>query len=142
MAEMMVAAGGRGDIGWLACQWKRWWRGRAAVDYQWRGGGDEGGGDDGGRSCLYAFLVADNSYVRNLISGQSFDGKVSSIPTVLRWRLAHNDFSEASCTYNFSRHELHIGENTSHHTWKCNCLSEFEEGNPYLSGGCKGNAIS
>ncbi|KAI3704271.1 hypothetical protein L1987_74487 [Smallanthus sonchifolius] len=89
------------------------------------------------RSCLSAFLVADNSYVRNLISGQSFDGKVSSIPIVLRWRLAHDDFSEASCTYNFSRHELQIGENTSLHTWKCNCQHEIEEGNPYLAGGCK-----
>ncbi|MFS8018891.1 hypothetical protein Hanom_Chr15g01397431 [Helianthus anomalus] len=49
------------------------------------------------KSCLSAFLVADNSYVRDLFSRQSYDGDVSSIPTVLRWwTLTNNDYSKAS----------------------------------------------
>ncbi|XP_035840271.1 wall-associated receptor kinase-like 2 [Helianthus annuus] len=89
------------------------------------------------KSCLSAFLVADNSYVHDLFSRQSYDGDVSSIPTVLRWTLTNNDYSKASCNYSFSTHELHMSENTSVHTGKCSCRSEIEEGNPYLSGGCK-----
>ncbi|XP_076890867.1 wall-associated receptor kinase-like 9 [Bidens hawaiensis] len=93
----------------------------------------------GNKSCVSAFLVAENLYCHELFSRQSFDGDVSSIPTVLRWMLPRSYYSEASCSYNFSRHELPMSNNTSVHTGKCSCLSELEEGNPYLSGGCKVN---
>ncbi|KAL8246528.1 hypothetical protein R6Q59_007744 [Mikania micrantha] len=89
------------------------------------------------KSCLSAFLVADNSYVDDLFSGQSVAGDSSSIPVVLRWTLSDNDFSEVGCGYNFTRHELLQDIGTSFNTWKCSCQSELEEGNPYLSGGCK-----
>lgn len=94
-----------------------------------------------GDRCLSAFLVADNSYVDDLLSGQSV-GDGSSVPLVLRWTLTDDDFSEVGCGYNLSRHELKRGsELTSVDTWKCSCFSELEEGNPYLSGGCKGTIL-
>ncbi|KAI3798460.1 hypothetical protein L1987_33737 [Smallanthus sonchifolius] len=88
-------------------------------------------------SCLLAFLVADISYVDGLFSGRYVSGDDSSVPVVLRWTLPDNDFSEAGCGYNFSRHELRKDNESSVNTGKCSCESEFEEGNPYLSGGCK-----
>lgn len=89
-------------------------------------------------SSLSAFLVADNSYVDDLLSGKIGVVDNSSISIVLRWTLSENDFSKASCGYNFTSHELHTGDNTSVITTKCSCRSELEEGNPYLSGECQG----
>ncbi|KAJ0953780.1 hypothetical protein HanRHA438_Chr00c47g0858211 [Helianthus annuus] len=90
-----------------------------------------------GESCVSAFLVADNSYVDELFSGRFVAGNGSLIAVVLRWTLSDNEFSEAGCGYNFSRHELKKGSDRSVNTVKCSCESELEEGNPYLSGGCK-----
>ncbi|KAK1410851.1 hypothetical protein QVD17_37392 [Tagetes erecta] len=87
-------------------------------------------------SCVSAFLVADNSYVDELFPGLSDDGDDSS-KMVLRWMLLDNDYSEVGCGYNISRHELKKDNVTSVNTWKCKCWSDFEEGNAYLSGGCK-----
>ncbi|KAI3794656.1 hypothetical protein L1987_37289 [Smallanthus sonchifolius] len=90
-----------------------------------------------GGSCVSAFLVADNSYVDGLFSGRYVVGDGSSVPVVVRWMLPDNEFSEDGCGYNFSRHELRMDNESSVSTGKCSCESEFEEGNPYLSGGCK-----
>ncbi|KAJ0467715.1 putative protein kinase RLK-Pelle-WAK family [Helianthus annuus] len=90
-----------------------------------------------GESCVSAFLVADNSYVDELFSGRFVAADDSLIAVVLRWTLSDSEFSEAGCGYNFSRHELKKGSDRSVNTVKCSCESELEEGNPYLSGGCK-----
>nr|GEY89418.1 wall-associated receptor kinase-like 2 [Tanacetum cinerariifolium] len=89
------------------------------------------GTQTGHKSCLSAFMMAAKSY-----SGQSADTDTSMVPVVLRWTLP-NDFSEASCSYNFTRHELKTNDNSSVNTTKCSCWSELEEGNPYISGGCQ-----
>ncbi|PWA47235.1 wall-associated receptor kinase, galacturonan-binding domain-containing protein [Artemisia annua] len=90
------------------------------------------GTQTGYNSCLSAFLAAGESYI-----GQSVDMNTSLVPVVLRWTLP-NDFSEASCGYNFTRHELHTNDSSSVNTAKCSCWSELDEGNPYISGGCQG----
>ncbi|GJT51311.1 wall-associated receptor kinase-like protein 2 [Tanacetum coccineum] len=89
------------------------------------------GTQTGHKSCLSAFMVASKSYI-----GQSVDTDTSMVPVVLRWTLP-NDFSEASCGYNLTKHELKTNDNSSVITAKCNCWSELEEGNPYVLGGCQ-----
>ncbi|KAJ0485521.1 putative protein kinase RLK-Pelle-WAK family [Helianthus annuus] len=94
-----------------------------------------GVGRDGG--CAYAFLLDEDSYLKQTFSVQSVAANNAYVPMSLMWTFPHN--ATLSCCRGASDHmnmELDTGNGTFVESQKCSRHIGYK-GNPYYSDGCE-----
>ncbi|KAJ0468341.1 putative protein kinase RLK-Pelle-WAK family [Helianthus annuus] len=99
-----------------------------------------GVGRDGG--CAYAFLLDEDSYLKQTFSVQSVAANNAYVPMSLMWTFPRN--ATLSCCRGASDHmnmELDTGNGTFVESQKCSRHIGYK-GNPYLTDGCEGVSLS